>query len=79
MAVERAELASSLTFEQMEPVSRVPSVQGQSSQNGGEGKPRRRAPSPVDIAKQEVSEKAVDETEERIEDELPLHRVDSLA
>jgi hypothetical protein len=60
----------------MEPVSPAPSVQGQSSQDGGESKPRRRAPAAAaaENAKAEVSESSVDETED-----LPLHRVDSLA
>jgi hypothetical protein len=69
MTVERADLAASLSVERMAPVSGSPTVQGQSSPENGEGKPRRRPP-PPEPASAEPGEEDGDE---------PQHRIDSLA
>jgi len=70
MTVERAELSASLSLERMAPVPAAPAVQGQSSPEDAEGKPRRRPP----------PEEAAPETLKEDEDgDPPPHRVDSLA
>jgi hypothetical protein len=68
MAVERADLSSSLSVEQTVPVSEVPAVQGQASPGGGEGKPPRRPPP------EEGSAVAAEEDQDQ-----PQHRIDSIA
>jgi len=69
MTVERADLSPSLSLERMGPVPSAPAVQGQSSPEDGEGKPRRRPPPP----EQTSAEPSEEDTEE------PHHRIDSLA
>jgi hypothetical protein len=68
--VERADLSSSLGLERMAPVSVAPAVQGQSSPEDGEGKPRRRPPPPEKASAGPAAEEGGDP---------PPHRVDSLA
>lgn len=69
MTVERVDLSASLTLERMAPVSASPTVQGQSSPENGEGKPRRRPPPPEEASTEPAGE----------DSEGPQHRVDSLA
>ena len=73
MTVERADLSSRLSVERMAPVPASPAVQGQSSPQDGEGKPRRRAPQPEEATVEPPSEAAEEDSDP------PQHRVDSLA
>jgi|HubBroStandDraft_1064217.scaffolds.fasta_scaffold458958_2 hypothetical protein len=75
MTVERADLSvsSAVSLERMAPVAEAPAVQGQSSRENGEGKPRRRPP-----PEKEASVEPSSEPEEAAEDP-PVHRIDSLA
>jgi hypothetical protein len=68
MTVERADLSVSISLERMAPVAAPPTVQGQSSPENGEGKPRRRPPPPEEPAAEPAEE----------ESEPPQHRIDSL-
>jgi hypothetical protein len=69
MTVERADLSVSLSLGRMAPVSVAPAVQGQSSPENGEGKPRRRPPPPEEASVESAEEGG----------EPPPHRIDSLA
>lgn len=69
MAVERTDLSLGLRIEPMAPVPVAPAVQGQSSPEDREEKPRHRPPPPEEPS----AEPAPDETDP------PQHRIDSLA
>jgi len=70
--MEGSDLSIRLNSEPAEPVSSAPAVQGQSSPQDGEGKPRRRPPPPEEAAA--ATEQPKDQDEDR-----PQHRIDSLA
>jgi hypothetical protein len=81
MTVERADLSTGLRLERMAPVASAPAVQGQSSPQDAEDKPRRR-PSPPEKASAEPLQEASEEASEEASDEAgdePQHRIDSLA
>jgi hypothetical protein len=69
MTVERADLSVSMISERMAPVSVAAAVQGQSSPENGEGKPRRRPPPPEEVLVEPVEP----------DSDPPQHRIDSLA
>jgi hypothetical protein len=69
MAVAIADLSVRVRFESMSPVPVSSAVQGESSPETNEGKPRRRPPPP-----REASGKQGEE-----ESDPPQHRIDSLA
>jgi len=73
MTVERADLSAGLSLERMAPVAGSPAVQGQSSPQDEEGKPRRRPPPPGENAA-EPSPEGLPE-----DDDGSPHRIDSLA
>lgn len=68
MTVERADLSASLSLERMAPVPAAPQVQGQSSPEDEEGKPRRRPPLEDEAAGKPLEEAGDPST----------HRIDSL-
>jgi hypothetical protein len=74
MTVERVDLSASLALERMAPVSASPAVQGRSSPENGEGKPRRRPPPPEDVSAEPAEPGPAEQ-----DGEDPQHRVDSLA
>jgi hypothetical protein len=76
MTTERIDLSLGSSLERMEPVSRAPVVQGQSSPAEGQSKQRRR-PAPPEAA-EAASEEPLG-TSEQLDDERPQHRVDKLA
>ncbi len=69
----RTGLASSLTTEEMAPVSAVPAAQGQTRQESGEKKPPRREPPPENVSEEPSEEPSAEDTG------LPQHRIDSIA
>jgi hypothetical protein len=71
MAVAIADLSVSMRFEGMSPVPVSPAVQGESSPETNEGKPRRRQPPPGEASGKQAK---VEE-----ESDPPQHRIDSLA
>lgn len=88
MTVERAGLSVGLSLERMAPVASAPSVQGQSSPQDGEDKPRHRPPpqEPSAEPSQEASQAAGNAPNDGPNDEAndepgeePRHRIDSLA
>ena len=77
MAVERADLSTSLKLEPMAPVSTAPAVQNQASPEEGEGKPRRRPP-PPEVTEAESSDQDTEKNQDEGKDR-PQRRIDSLA
>ena len=70
MAIEKTDLSGGLSPEQTAPVAATPQVQGQASPEGGQGKGRRREPSP----------ETEDSEESAVEDgDRSPHQLDSLA
>lgn len=69
MAVAIADLSISIRFEGMSPVPVSSTVQGESSSDTNEGKPRRRPPPPGEAPGKQSEE----------ESDPPQHRIDSLA
>jgi hypothetical protein len=88
MTVERADLSTGLRLDHVAPVASAPAVQGQSSRQDGEDKPRHRPPpqeasaEPSKEASQVAGDGPNDEPNDGPNDEPseePRHRIDSLA
>jgi len=83
MAVERIDLAGSLSLEPTAPVSSAPAMQDQATLRQEEGNPRRRSPPEEALAEAALGEnsKEEDEGEEGTDSgqKQPPHRLDDLA
>jgi hypothetical protein len=79
MTVEKADFPPSLSLERMAPVATPSAVQGQSSPEDEQGKPRRRPPPKASAEpSEEASEKAGEDLNEDLNED-PQHRIDDLA